>query len=137
MNKFIGVGRLTKDGELQYLANANGLAKLQFTVAIDRAYQKDKNNKKTDFINCVVLGKRAENLSPYVTKGKLVAITGELNIDSWKDNEGNWKNSTSVNIDTFEFLSDSKSGGKSEEPSFEPSGTFSPTDFDLDDSLPF
>ena len=54
---------------------------MTFTMAVDRNYQKDKNNKKTDFINCELIGKHTENLYKYVSKGKSILVEGELNIE--------------------------------------------------------
>ena len=61
---------------------------MTFTMAVDRNYQKDKNNKKTDFINCELIGKHTENLYKYVSKGKSILVEGELNIEQYeKDGE--------------------------------------------------
>ena len=51
MNKIVLVGRLVKDAEPSVLPGT-GTGKMTFTLAVDRAYQKDKNNKKVDFIPC-------------------------------------------------------------------------------------
>jgi single-strand DNA-binding protein len=89
MNKIILTGRTTKDSEIGYLPGI-GVAKMTFTMAVDRNYQKDKNNKKVDFINCEIIGKHTENLYKYVSKGKSILVEGELNIDNYeKDNTGN------------------------------------------------
>lgn len=113
MNNLTIVGRIVKDAELTYIANANGLAKLTFTVAIDRSYQKDKNNKKTDFIPCTIMGSRAEKLAPHVTKGKQVAIQGELHIENVKKSD-DWKTYVDVNVNIFEFLGDNTGSNKAE-----------------------
>ena len=113
MNNLVIVGRIVKDAELTYIANANGLAKLTFTVAVDRSYQKDKNNKKTDFIPCTIIGLRAEKLAPHATKGKQVAIQGELHIENVKKND-NWKTYVDVNVNIFEFLGGNTGNNKAE-----------------------
>ena len=51
MNKIILVGRTTKDAELGFIA-VTGTPKMAFTLAVERNYQKDKNNKVVDYINC-------------------------------------------------------------------------------------
>ena len=61
---------------------------MSFSIAVERNYQKDKNNKKVDFINMEMIGKHTENLCQYVTKGKQILVEGELNIDNYeKDGE--------------------------------------------------
>ena len=111
MNNISIVGRIVKEPELTFL-KGSGTTKLTFTVAIDRNYQKDKENKKTDFIPCEILGKRAESLSNYITKGQLVSVTGELHIEHYQK-DSQWKTSVTVQVNEFGFLG----GNKKEEPS--------------------
>ena len=101
MNKIVLTGRLVRDAELSYIASTS-TPKMNFSLAVERNYQKDKNNKKVDFINCEMIGKHTENLCQYITKGKQVFIEGELNIDSYmKDDER--KTYTKVKVDKLEF----------------------------------
>ena len=102
MNKIILTGRTTKDAELGFIGTT-GTPKMRFTLAVERNYQKDKNNKKVDFINCEMLGQHTEKLSQYVTKGKAILVEGELNIDQYtKDDEK--RSFTKVKVDRLEFL---------------------------------
>ena len=105
MNKIILTGRLTKDAELNYLPGV-GIAKINFSLAVERNYQKDKNNKKVDFINCEMLGKHIGNLCQYVTKGKAILVEGELNIEQY-EKDGEKRSYTKVKVDKLEFLSSS------------------------------
>ena len=120
MNKVIISGRLTRDSELSYIASTS-TPKMSFSLAVERNYQKDKNNKKVDFITCEMLGKSAENLCQYITKGKQIMVEGELNIDQY-EKDGEKRSFTKVKVDRIEFQ---KGGGnsntekKTEEPSFE------------------
>ena len=102
MNKIILTGRLVKDAELG-LIGATGTLKMVFSLAVERNYQKDKNNKKVDFINCEMLGQHTEKLSQYVTKGKAILVEGELNIDNY-EKDGEKKSFTKVKVDRLEFL---------------------------------
>ena len=103
MNKVILSGRLTRDSELSYIASTS-TPKMSFSLAVERNYQKDKNNKKVDFINCEQLGKHVENLCQYVTKGKQILVEGELNIDNY-EKDGEKRSFTKVKVDRLEFLS--------------------------------
>ena len=126
MNKILLTGRLVKDAEMSFLPGT-GMPKVTFTVATDRAYQKDKNNKKVDFIPAEMIGKHVEKLAQYLTKGKMIGLEGELNIDQYEKN-GEKKSFTKVKVDRLEFLG----GGKQE---YDPKGRFEEV-LD-DDSLPF
>ena len=127
MNKILLTGRLVKDAEMSFLPGT-GMPKITFTLATDRAYQKDKNNKKVDFIPCEQIGKHVEKLAQYLTKGKMIGIEGELNIDQF-EKDGQKKSFTKVKVDRLEFLG----GGKQED--HDPRGKFE--EVLMDDSLPF
>lgn len=103
MNKIIISGRLVRDAELSYITSTS-TPKMNFSLAVERNYQKDKNNKKVDFINCEMLGKYTENLCQYVTKGKQILVEGELNIDNY-EKDGEKRSFTKVKVDRLEFLS--------------------------------
>ena len=126
MNRIVLVGRLVRDCEPSVLPGT-GTGKITFTLAVDRAYQKDKNNKKVDFIPVEMIGNHTTKLAQYMTKGKQVAIEGELNIDVYEKN-GEKKSFTKVKADRVEFVG----GGKQE------SNTL-PNEFEAinDEDLPF
>ena len=126
-NQVLLTGRLTKDAELSFLPGT-GMPKVTFTLAVDRNYQKDKNNKKVDFIPAEMIGKHVEKLSQYLTKGKMVLTIGELNIDQY-EKDGQKKSFTKVKVDRLEFLG----GGKQED--HDPTGKFK--EVLMEDDLPF
>ena len=140
MNKILLTGRVVRDAELAYIPGT-GTPKLAFTIAVERSYQKDKNNKKVDFINCEQLGKHTENLCQYLLKGKKIAVEGELNIENY-DKAGEKRSFTKVKIDRLEFLvGDTKSNDDNIgfTPSFKPPAGLDPQGFESieDDDLPF
>ena len=126
MNRIVLVGRLVRDCEPSVLPGT-GTGKITFTLAVDRAYQKDKNNKKVDFIPVEMIGNHTTKLAQYMTKGKQVAIEGELNIDIYEKN-GEKKSFTKVKADRVEFVG----GGKADTNTL-------PNEFEAinDDLLPF
>ena len=126
MNKIMLTGRLVKDAEMSFLPGT-GMPKITFTIAVDRAYQKDKANKKVDVIPVEMIGKHTEKLAQYLTKGKMIGLEGELNIDQY-EKDGAKKSFTKVKVDRLEFLG----GGKQED---DPKGRFE--EVLMDDSLPF
>ena len=132
MNKVVLTGRLVRDSELSYIASTS-TPKMSFSIAVERNYQKDKNNKKVDFINCEQLGKHVENLCQYVTKGKQILVEGELNIDNY-EKDGEKRSFTKVKVDRLEFL-----GGAATEKKTN-ADTLEFTDFqevDNDEDIPF
>ena len=127
MNKVVLTGRLVRDAELSYIAST-AIPKMSFSMAVERNYQKDKNNKKVDFINCEMIGKHTENLTQYVTKGKQILIEGELNIDNY-EKEGEKRSFTKVKVDRLEFLGGATTEKKTEELNFQ--------EVDVDEDIPF
>ena len=130
MNKIILTGRTTKDAELGFIG-ATGTPKMTFTLAVERNYQKDKNNKKVDFINCEMLGQHTEKLSQYVTKGKAILVEGELNIDNY-EKDGEKKSFTKVKVDRLEFLA-----GNSNNENKANANTLEFQEIDDNDDIPF
>ena len=132
MNKVVLTGRLVRDAELSYIAST-ATPKMSFSMAVERNYQKDKNNKKVDFINCEMIGKHTENLCQYVTKGKQILVEGELNIDNY-EKDGEKRSFTKVKVDRLEFLSGATTEKKTN------TDTLEFTDFqgvDNDEDIPF
>lgn len=123
MNNITLTGRITKDLELKQIGQTY---KCDFTLAVDRRFAKE-GQQKTDFINVTCFGKTAENLVNYQSKGSKIGVNGTLNIDQYKDNEGNNKTFTKVIANEIEFL-ESKNNSSS--------GNFMMID-DAEDYIPF
>ena len=120
MNKIILTGGVVRDAELSFLGST-GTPKMSFSIAVERNYQKDKNNKVVDYINCEMLGKHTENLCQYITKGKQIIVEGELNIDNY-EKDGEKRSFTKVKVDRLEFQKGGASNTERKEatePSFE------------------
>ena len=129
MNRIILTGRTVRDAELGFIG-ATGTPKMSFSIAVDRNYQKDKNNKKVDFINCEMLGQHTEKLVQYVTKGKAILVEGELNIDNY-EKDGEKRSFTKVKIDRLEFLASNNNENKAN------ASDLRFQEIDGDDDIPF
>lgn len=81
------VGRLGRDAELKYLQD--GTPALRFSIAVSR-YEKGagERNETTDWWDVDMIGKRAEAVAQYLTKGKQVAVQGAPALRKGKDREG-------------------------------------------------
>lgn len=100
MNNIQLIGRITKDLELK---QAGQTSKCDFSIAVNRKFAKE-GQQQADFINVVCFGKIAENLVKYQSKGSQIGVVGSLNIDQYKDNEGNNRTFTKVVANEIEFL---------------------------------
>lgn len=108
MNKVIIVGRLTKDPELKYTPNG-GTAICRITVAVARAFKKDE----TDFINCIAFGKTGETIAQYFTKGRQIALAGNIRTGSYQAQDGTKMYTTNVIIENFEFVGNNNANNQS------------------------
>lgn len=113
MNKFVGLGRLTKDPEVRYSQGENPSTVSKITLAIDRKFKRD-GEQSADFINCVAFGKTAEFQEKYFHKGTKVAIVGRLQTGSYTNKDGQKVYTTDVIVEEQEFAESKGSGGESE-----------------------
>lgn len=111
MNKVILVGRLTKDPELR--ATTSGVSVCSFTVACDRRYVKQGEERKADFINCIAWRQAGESIAKYFAKGNRIALEGSIQTRTWQDNEGKNRYATEVVVDQWEFAQSKSEGGVS------------------------
>lgn len=128
LNRFIGIGRWTKDVELKYTQAGKAVA--SSTIAIDDAYG---NKDNTLFLPVVIWGKTAENTADYSGKGRLIAVEGRIQTRSWDSDNGK-RYVTELIAENVRFLDKPKDQQQSNNDPFSGSGV--PIDID-EDSLPF
>ncbi|EJO5348132.1 single-stranded DNA-binding protein [Clostridium botulinum] len=140
MNKVVLIGRLTKDPELRFTPG-NGTAVATFTLAVDRRFSKD-GQREADFIPIVVWGKQAESTANYMSKGKLMGVSGRIQTRSYEAKDGTRRYVTEVIAEEVKFLewgnkptTDSTYNNGSE-PSSQSSSSFRNGDSFDDDIIP-
>ena len=112
LNHITLMGRLTRDPELR--RTGTGVAVTSFTVAVDRDVGKNENGEKeTDFIDCVAWRQTGEFVSKHFTKGRMIVVSGRLQIRSWNDKDGNKRRTAEVLADNV-YFGDSKNSGVAE-----------------------
>lgn len=82
-NKVILMGRICNDLEVK--TTPSGVSVLSFTIAVERQYQADKQNKVSDFFPCVAWRNEAEFISRFWSKGKMILVEGELQNRKYTD----------------------------------------------------
>lgn len=103
MNKSFFIGNLTKDPELR--STQSGKAVASFTIAVNRRFKNQAGEAVTDFFPVAVWGQLAEVCGKYLTKGKKVAVVGELQTRSYEAKDGTKRYVTEIIADEVEFLS--------------------------------
>ena len=100
MNFVSLVGRLARDPDLRRTGNGNAIT--NFTLAIS------ESKENTDFIDCRAFKQNAENLANYKRKGDLIAVSGKIKKDVWKDQTGTTQSRTYVIANYIEYLANAK-----------------------------
>ena len=81
-------GRLTADPDLR--ATQAGSSVLRFSLAVNRAVRGAGGQweEEADYIDCAVLGPRADGLRPYLSRGMRVCVSGALRQARWTAQDG-------------------------------------------------
>lgn len=106
INNVVVVGRLTRAVDLRY--TSNGTAYASFTLATDRDFKNQNGERETDFINCVMWRKPAENLANYTKKGSLIGVEGRIQTRNYDNQQGQRVYVTEVLAEKFSFLESAK-----------------------------
>lgn len=106
LNHITIMGHLTKDPELR--RTGSGVPVASFTVAVDRDFGKtESGEKEVDFIDCVAWRQAGEFVSKYFSKGRMIVVSGRLQIRNWTDKDGNKRSTAEVVADNC-YFGDSK-----------------------------
>src|SRR5579864_8637586 len=98
----IFVGRVGADAELTY--TPNGIPVAKFSIAIDNGKDKEGEKKNATWVKCAIWRDRAEKLAPYIKKGNMVAVQGDVEARAWIDKQsGDARCSLELNVDKFTF----------------------------------
>ena len=99
MNNWNFTGNLGKDAELRYTAAGDSIA--SFSVGVKSGYG---DKATTTWARCSLFGKRAEALTPYLAKGQLVGVTGEVSMREWEGNDGQKRSALEVRVQDLTLL---------------------------------
>jgi single-strand DNA-binding protein len=78
-----------------------------FTIACDRDF-KTGGEKETDWIDCVAWRQTGEFIQKYFAKGRMIVVSGRLQVRSWEDKDGKKRKTAEVVVDNA-YFGDSKS----------------------------
>lgn len=128
MNKIFIIGNLVRDPELR--ATPSGVAVCTFTIAVNGRKPED-----TQFFRITTWRQTAENCQRFLAKGRKVAVTGAVSLNTYTAKDGTTKASLEVNADEVEFLTPrSEQGGYTPQQTVDAQAGFVPVD---DEPLPF
>ena len=133
MNKTILIGRLTADPELK--TTPSGVSVCSFTIAVDRRFVKEGEERKADFVNCVAWRQTAEFISKYFSKGRMLGLIGSIQTRTWTDSDEKKRFATEVLVEEAYFTESKGNNSGASEPvasDFTSTATVA-----SDDDLPF
>ena len=111
------MGRLVRDPELS--TTKSGISMCRFSVAVDRKFSKQGEEKQADFFDVTVWRQTAEFVCKYFTKGRMIHIDGVLQNNNYTDKDGVKHYSNIVMGESVSFCGD-KSGAQGQ-PDYKPS----------------
>jgi len=107
------VGRLTRDAELKY--TNSGLAICHFSVATNARVKKGEQwVDESSYWDVDLWGKLGESINQYLTKGKLVAVQGEMRQDRW-EKDGQTRTKVVIKANDVQLLGSNSGGGSASE----------------------
>lgn len=99
MNNWSFTGNLGRDAEQRYTASGDSV--VSFSVGVKAGFG---DKATTTWANCQLWGKRGESVLPYLTKGQLVGISGEVSMREWQDREGQKRTNLDVRVNDLTLL---------------------------------
>lgn len=126
MNIWSFTGNLGGDAEQRHTAGGDSV--VSFSVGVKSGFGEKAS---TTWAKCSMFGKRGESVLPYLLKGQLVGVSGEVNNREWQDKEGQKRMSLEVRVTDLTLL-----GSKGDKPSQKP-GKPEPSYAGHEDDAPF
>lgn len=144
INNVTIMGRIVATPELR--TTASGTSVTTFDVAIDRRFNKQGEEKKTDFLTVVAWKSTAEFVCKYFSKGQMIAVQGYIQTRLYEDKDGNKRKAVEIVADNVSFCGSKNEGAAPDQnaSSLPPAPAYSTAgdeDFkeipELEDDLPF
>ena len=108
-NKIILMGRIVADPELK--TTPQGVNVCSFRIAVDRRFQKQGEEKKSDFFNVVAWRQQGEFVQKYFGKGRMILVEGEMTTRPYTDKNGSQATWYEVVADRVSFTGEKAQGG--------------------------
>ena len=115
LNKVFLIGNLTRDPELRYTPSGTAVADLGLAINERYTDREGKQVERTLFADVVAWQRQAETASEYLSKGSLVFVEGQLQMDEWENKEGEKRRKMRVRAWRIQFLGSPRRDGESAE----------------------
>lgn len=98
------IGRVTRDAELTTVG-AKNTSLVKWGIANNTGFGQ---YEKTNFFNCQMWGKQGEAIRQYLTKGKQICVTGQLEDTTWTSDDGTKHPQWTLTVSQVSLLADSR-----------------------------
>ena len=109
LNRITIQGRVVKKPEMRVTQSGKPVA--SFTLAVERDYVAQGQERETDFLDVVAWNQKAEVAGKYLDKGSMAVVDGRLQIRTWTDKEGNKRRNAEILADQIYFCGSRQSDG--------------------------
>ena len=103
------MGRLVADPELRQ--TPQGVSVTTFTIAVDRSFVRQGEQRQADFIDIVCWRSSAEFVCKYFKKGSLIAVNGSIQTRTYQDKNGNNRKAFEIVADNVHFAGAKSTSG--------------------------
>lgn len=103
MNKAIIMGRLVRDADIKWSQGEEQLCIARFTLAVDRRFKRNNDEKTADFISCIAFGRIAEFMEKFGHKGVKFVTEGRIQTGSYVNRDGQKVYTTDIVVEQIEF----------------------------------
>ena len=111
MNDVKEIGRLANDPELSY--TPGGATVAHFDIAVQK--KTSDRNAPPNYFPVTCWGRTADFAEKYLSKGRLVAISGHLDTNRWKDKHDQNRKDVYIVADNIDPLDSPKAGQPAED----------------------
>lgn len=112
MNKIILLGRLTKQPEIRF-SQSNNVKVATFSLAVNRKFVKQGEERQADFINIIAYSKLADFAEKYLHQGIQICISGRIQTRNYEDKNGITRYVTEVIAEEVDFADSQKKADES------------------------
>lgn len=109
LNRITIQGRVVKKPEMRVTQSGKPVA--SFTLAVERDYVAQGQERETDFLDVVAWNQKAEVAGKYLDKGSMAVVDGRLQIRTWTDKEGNKRRNAEILADQIYFCGSKQTDG--------------------------
>lgn len=101
LNNITIMGRLTRDPEVRTTQTGTSVA--SFSLAVERDFKDQSGQRPVDFLDVVAWRGTADLAGQFLTKGRMVVVTGRLETRRWQDKNANNRISYEIICSSFYF----------------------------------